>query len=138
MLEIDATFLVTFIIVWILVIVLTKVFYNPVRRTVQSRKTKLDEDRKATEKALENYEKTIIEIEEKLKKAQAAAQATQDKFGQEAIQEKERMLEEISTECRNQIEGAKKELALQLEKLKKDLDSQSRTLAKRIEERLLH
>ena len=138
MLSIDVSLIVIFIIVWILVGVLTKVYYNPVRKIMGKRSSEIEQNKGASQEALEEYEGILQKIEEDLKKAKATARATRERFEREAINEKVKMLEEINQECRSQVEKAKKELDEKVRNLKKELEPQSQQLAERIEKRLLH
>ena len=66
MLSIDATVLVTFTIVWILVIVLSRVFFKPVGRVLGERAARLEKAKNETEATLAGYEEDLRKIEERL------------------------------------------------------------------------
>ncbi len=138
MLQVDLSAIAVFAIVWILVLVLTKVFFKPIQGVVQKREAGLRQDREAGEKAQTEYQASLQKIEDDIKKARSSAYNVRDKFEKEALKEKERMLAEVSKECRSQVEDARKELAKQIEELKTDLKGQSEHLAEKIEKRLLH
>ena len=138
MLSVDASLFVIFLIVWILVVILTKTFFNPIRKVMQDRDKGLDQYRQITEKAAEEYELTILKIEKDIKEAKAEAYAIRDEFEKAAAQEKARMLGEVSQECRIKINEAQKKLKTQAENLKKELETESEMLAEKIEQRLLH
>ena len=138
MLQVDLSAIVVFAIVWILVLVLTKVFFKPIQGVVRKREEGLRQDREAGEKAQSEYENSLQKIEDDLKKARSSAYKVRDKFEKEALKEKERMLAEVSKECRSQVEDARKELTKQIDELKTDLKDQSEQLAEKIEKRLLH
>jgi len=138
MLNIDASLIVVFLTVWVLVAVLKKIFFNPLRKIMGERETKLEEDRKTADKASESFEQTSIQIEEQLRAARAMAKATREKFEHKGLKEKEHILEETNRSCRSQIEEAKEKLNRQLESLKKELEYSSKRLAERIEQRLLN
>jgi len=137
MLSFDASIIIVFLIVWILLVVLTKIFFNPLRKTVGDREAKINHNREAAKKAVESYEQIISKIEESIKATKANARATQERFERESLKEKERMLAEISEECKSKIKQTKEDLEKQLESLKKDLESRSGLLAEKIEQRLL-
>jgi len=137
MLTIDTNLIIVFFIIWVLVAVLSKFFFKPLRKTMEKRKTTLEENRKGTESSLAGYEQTSLQIEEKLRAARAEAQDMRDKFEQEGLRKKELTLEETHEECREQVEEAKKKLNRRLEGLKKELEPRSKQLAQRIEQRLL-
>jgi F-type H+-transporting ATPase subunit b len=124
MIDIDASFIAIFIIVWILVFVLSRVFFNPLRKIMEEREDKVKGRQEAFRESTEVYEKTVYEIEERLKSARILSEQTKDSIKHEALEERERMLEEISTEYRSQVEKAQ-------EKLEKQ------TTSERIEQKLL-
>ena len=69
MLDIDLSFIVVFIIVWILLAVLTRFFFNPLRKVMRSRQDLMDQEKTAAEAALESFEQESIRVEEQLRKA---------------------------------------------------------------------
>jgi F-type H+-transporting ATPase subunit b len=138
MLSVDVGLIVIFVIVWILVFVLNKVYFRPVRRIMGKRDSGVQQDQNATLEALEKYEKNLARIEEELRSAKVAGRDTRERFERDAQKEKEKILAEVSHECRTQVEEAKKELSEKVEQLKKELEPQGRDLAEKIEKRLLH
>ncbi len=137
MIQIDASFLVVFFIVWILVFALSKLFFHPLRKVMKGREDRIQADKEAYQKSMESLDKAAGEIQERIKAASAQSKQIKENFEREALKEKERILAEISTECRSQVEDAKRQLASQAEKLKKHLDAEANGLAKRIEQKLL-
>ena len=138
MLSIDLSVIVIFVIVWILVLVLSKVYFKPVGRVMRQRDGQIQQDQDATQDAMENHAKTLERIEQDLKAAKASARETREKWEREAQKEKERLIDEVSQECRTQVQKAQKELAENVERLKKDLEPRGQDLAKRITKRLLN
>jgi len=138
MLSIDYSVLVIFAIVWILVLVLTKVYFKPLRRVMRERDDKIQQDLDDTQKALEKYDNALGKIEGDLKAAKSAAREIREKFAGEAQKEKEIMIEEISQECRTRVANARKELDEKAERLKEELEPKGKDLADRIAKRLLN
>lgn len=137
MLQVDLSALLVFAIVWILVVVLTRVFFKPIQGIVRKREEGLREDREAGEKARTEVEASLRKIEDDIKQARSSNYRIRDTFEKEALKEKEQMLSEVSRECRSQVEEARKELTQQVDALKVDLKGQSEQLAEMIEKRLL-
>ena len=137
MLQIDPSIILVIAIVWVLVLVLTKTVFNPIRRVMRDRDEGLATDREAGERAEQEYTSSLQQIEEDVKKARAAAYAIQDSLEKEALIEKEKMLAEVSKECRAQVDEARQELQKQVKDLKSDLKQESARLAGKIEEKLL-
>jgi F-type H+-transporting ATPase subunit b len=138
MLAVDATLLIVFFVVWILLFVLKKVFFNPLQNIMSKREETIESNLKAIEEAKTQYEANIQKIEENLKAARLAAKETQEKFAVEAQSEKEQMLSEIGQECRAKVNEAKGQLEKKVDELKRDLASESKILSEKIEKRLLH
>lgn len=137
MLQIDVSLIVVFLIVWVLVFFLSRLFFNPLRKIMQERNDKIQGGSEAHRKSTETYEQTVNEIEERLKSARALSQQAMEKMEREAAAERERLLAEISEESRHKVEEAKKQLEDQIIGLKRKLESDASDLAERMERRLL-
>jgi len=137
MIDIDASFIAIFIIVWIVVFVLSRLFFNPLRKIMEEREAKVKGRQEAFQESTEVYEKTICEIEERLKSARVLSEQTKDNLKHEALKKRERMLGEISTEYRSQVEKAQEKLEKQTTSLRRELGAEAKLLAERIEQKLL-
>lgn len=137
MLQIDVSLIVVFLIVWVLVFFLSRLFFNPLRKILQERNEIIQGDSEAQRKSTETCEQTVNEIEERLKSARALSQQAMEKIEREAAAERERLLAEISEESRHKVEEAKKQLEDQIIGLKRKLESDASDLAERMERRLL-
>ena len=137
MIDIDASFIAIFIIVWIIVFVLSRLFFNPLRKIMEEREAKVKGRQEAFQESTEVYEKTVCEIEERLKSARILSEQTKDNLKHEALKKRERMLEEISAEYRSQVEKAQKKLEKQTTSLRRELSAEAKFLAERIEQKLL-
>jgi F0F1-type ATP synthase membrane subunit b/b' len=71
MININASLLVVFLIVWILVFALSKLFFNPLRKIMKERSDKIQGNRKGFQKSSEAFEQTASEIEKRIKSAEA-------------------------------------------------------------------
>lgn len=137
MLQIDPSIILVIAIVWVLVVVLTKTVFNPIRRVMRDRNEGIATDREAGNQAELKYESSLRRIEEDIKKARAAAYSIQDSLEKEALKEKEKLLAEVSRACRAQVDEAQQELQKQVQDLKSGLKQESARLAEKIEEKLL-
>lgn len=138
MLSIDASFIAVFLIVWILVLALSKVFFKPVMRLMSDRNARIKADIDTARNTLTVAEQDLQEIETRLKAARSEAAAVREAAEIEALKNKARMLDELGEDGRAQILKAKQELERETERLKQELRSQTELLAEKIEERLLH
>ncbi len=137
MISIDSSFVIVFLIVWILVFALSKLFFNPLRRIMKERDDSIQGNKEAFRKTMEDFEQTASEIEKRVRSAEAQSLQIKEKFERDALEQRERIIAEISAEYRAQVEKAKEKLESQTEALKEELSSQAERLAKRIEQKLL-
>jgi F-type H+-transporting ATPase subunit b len=133
----NAMAIVIFLIVWILVLVLTRVFFKPVLRILDERSGRIARDKAAAAASLGSYESDLRRIEEGLKEARAAADAVRSAAETEAFKEKSRLVREVQAEGRAEVEKAKQELLREMDALKKELDARAAELAETIEKRIL-
>ncbi|MFO7733727.1 MAG: ATP synthase F0 subunit B [Candidatus Aminicenantes bacterium] len=138
MLSIDASAIVIFAIVWVLVLVLGKIFFKPITRILDARAGRMARDQAAASEALEAYDRDLRRIEESLKEARAAADGIREKAELEALKEKSRLVREVQAAGRAEVEKAKEELARQVEALKAELETRSGEFAEKIEKRILN
>jgi F-type H+-transporting ATPase subunit b len=134
----DATVLITFAIVWILVIVLSRVFFKPIGRVLGERAARLEKARTETEATLAGCEEDLRKIEERLREARAASDTLWEQTESQALKEKSRLIQDIQAETRAQTEKARQELEREVERLKKELDARSGELSEDIERRLMN
>jgi F-type H+-transporting ATPase subunit b len=137
MLSINATALVVFAVVWILVLVLTRIFFKPILRVLDERAARIAKDKEAAEGARKASEADLKRIEDGLKEARASAAAIRNTAETEALKDKGRVVREVQAEGRAEVEKAKAELAREIETLKKELDKHTEEIAQTIEKRIL-
>jgi F-type H+-transporting ATPase subunit b len=138
MLSVNATVLITFVLVWVLVLILSRVFFKPVGRILAERQARLDKAKAETDAALAAAQEDLRRIEERLKEARAASDAIWDRAESESLKEKGRIVQELQAETRAQVEKARQDLEREVERLKKELDAQTERLAGDIERRILN
>ncbi len=133
----DATVIVTFVLVWVLVLILSRVFFKPVGRILAERQARLDQAKAETDRALAAAQEDLQRIEDRMKEARAASDAIWDQAESESLKEKSRIVQELQAETRAQVEKARRDLEHEVERLKKELDAQTERLAGDIERRIL-
>jgi len=138
MLQIDATAFIVFFIVWILVFVLSRVFWRPMIKVIRDRNAQIDGDGEASRKTRIAYEQGLQEIDQTLKSARLAAEKTRETLEVEALKEKSRLLTEASTMAKGEIEKARAALLEEISRLKQELETETGRLADQIEKRLLN
>lgn len=137
-LKIDLTFLVTFFIIWILVFILSRIFFRPMTKIIQDRDAQIQGDKASSQNDLDARERSLEKIDRTLKSARQAAEKRREEIEGEAFKEKNRLIAEVSAASRRQIEQAKAKLNEDLVRLKKELSGEAESLAERIEKRLLN
>ena len=137
MIKIDATALIVFAVVWILVLILTRIFFKPILRILDERAARIARDKAAEDGARSASDADLKRIEDGLKEARAAAEAIRNTAEADALKDKSRLVREVQAEGRAQVEKAKAELLREMGALKKDLDKRSEEIAATIEKRIL-
>ena len=138
LITVNWTIVITFALVWILAIVLTRVFFKPVGRILEDRASRIDGDKDAARRTADQIEADLRSIDDRLKQARAASDAAWAKAELEALKDKSRLVQEIQAESRAQVEKAKRELAEEIERLKATIDAQTGEIAENIERRVLN
>ncbi len=138
MLQIDATFIVIFFVVWILVFILSRVFWKPMVKVVRDRESQVSGDKESFDKNTEACKLGLLEIDKTLASARAAAERARDDIEIEALKEKSRIITESGSLAREEIEKAKAVLQAEISRLKRELEIEAGRLADRIEQRLLN
>lgn len=138
MLSIDITFTVIFLLVWVFVLILSKVFFKPVGRMMEERGSGSRENREAARKALDAYAQGLRKIEEDLKEAKAASDRIREALETEALKERSRLLSDLNTESRRQVEKARAEINGEVDRLKSELAGEAERLAGEVERKVLN
>ena len=138
MLQIDASFLVIFTIIWILLFILKRIFWNPMTRLVKDRDRGIENDRESSRMGLKEYEQGLQKFDSTLKSARLAAEKIKEDLETEALKEKARILAEAGAAAKVEIDKARTALEKETTRLKKDLGSEAVRLAEQIERRLLN
>jgi F-type H+-transporting ATPase subunit b len=137
-LKIDLTFLVTFFIIWILVFILSRIFFKPMTKIIQDRDAQIQGDKASSQNDMDARQQSLEKIDRTLKSARQAAEKRREEIEGEALEEKNRLITEVGTASKRQIEQAKVKLNGDLVRLKKELSGEAESLAERIEKRLLN
>src|SRR5512137_2950227 len=137
MLEIDGTVVITFAVLWILVLVLNKIFFKPLQKIRTDRDSLLQGDRDGARAAADACASSLQSVDQALRDARTAAERLRSELEAEAIREKGRLLSEAGAAAKGEIEAARGEIGRQISGLKAELKAQAEGLAEQIERRLL-
>jgi F-type H+-transporting ATPase subunit b len=138
MLQIDATFIVVFLIVWTLVVVLSRTFWKPIIKVMRDREAGILDDGAAHRKNMEAYEQNLQEVERTLKSARMAAEKIREELEVEAMREKSALLADVNAVSKQEMDRGKSGLRQEISRAKMELASEAGRLAEQIERRLLH
>jgi len=137
MLDIDATVIITFALVWILVIVLSKVFFKPLRKVMDEREHRLKGDLNKAQSALDESARRLRDVENGLRAARLEAEDIRNRIELEALREKSRLAAETGAAAKAQIEQARAAFEAEVDRLKSELRAEAEPLAAKIEEKLV-
>jgi len=73
MLDLDSSILMVFALIWILMMILNRLFFRPVGKVIQERESKIEQDNQEIERLTEDLEAKTQRIESMLKAAQKDA-----------------------------------------------------------------
>ena len=138
MLSIDITFAVIFLLVWALVLILSRVFFKPVGRMMEERRSRSRENKEAARKALDALTQDLRKIEESLKEAKAASEKIRESLEIEALKERTRLLSDLHVESRRQVEKAREEINGEISRLKSELAGEVERLSGEVERKVLN
>lgn len=138
MLSIDLTFAVIFLLVWVLVLILSRVFFKPVGRMMEERGSRSRENKEAARKALDALTQDLRKIEESLKEAKAASDKIRESLEIEALKERTRLLSDLHAESRRQVEKAREEITEEIGRLKSELAGEIERLSGEVERKVLN
>ncbi len=97
-LKIDLTFLVTFFIIWILVFILSRIFFKPMTKIIQDRDAQIQGDKASSQNDLDARERSLEKIDGTLKAARQSAEKRREEIEGEAFKEKNRLIAEVSAQ----------------------------------------
>lgn len=137
MLDIDATVIVTFVLVWVLVLVLTKVFFRPLRKVMDEREEKLRGDLGRAQSALDETARRLREVETGLRAARQEAEDIRAQIEMEALKEKSKLVAEAGAAAKSEIDNARAAFEAEVARLKEELRAEAGPLAAKIEEKLM-
>jgi F-type H+-transporting ATPase subunit b len=138
MLSIDFTFAVIFFLVWVLVLILSRVFFKPVGRMMEERGSRFRENKEAVRKALDALTQDLRKIEESLKEAKASSDMIRESLEIEALKERTRLLSDLRAESRKQVEKAREEINGEIGRLKSELAGEVERLSGEVERKALN
>ena len=92
MLSIDGSALVVFAIIWVLVFILTRVFFNPLRKIRAERERHVRRGEEEAQSSQAEYDRSLQKIDQAVRQAKVEAEQARDHLAAEAGREKNQMI----------------------------------------------
>ncbi len=136
-LNLDNTFFVEFVIIAVLFLVLSKVYFEPFLKLFEVRHKRTISDREAAEQLMQQAQNKLEEYKRLLSEERLAARKTYEEALTQAKKQEAIVLAEAREEAKKITQDAADSVNLQRDRLKKQLDSVVEEVAQGISEKLL-
>jgi F-type H+-transporting ATPase subunit b len=134
MLDLDASVLMVFALIWILMVILNRLFFRPVGKVIGERETKIERDNREIERLSKDLEIKTQRIEIMLREAQKESALLRE----ELIRKGEKAKEQIVTAARDQAKELfnrkMAELEQEIEETEQKMISEIASFSKQIRE----
>ena len=137
LIEINWTLGVQLISFLLLLAVLYKLMYRPLLAALEGRTTAIQQQLAEAQAAREEAQRQLGAMEERIRTAQAEAQALRERALREAAELRERLSAEARQEATRLIEAAQAQIAQEVRRARTELRAEVGTLAIQIAERLV-
>ena len=137
MISVDATALVIMALVFALVLVLKNLFFEPLARTIETRKERIDRAARAWNEAQETIRSAAAEVAGAVTAARNEGYGLLDRARSEAMAKARAELDSSREEAQSQVRDGKKQLAEASERAVFELEGQADGLARSLAGRIL-
>lgn len=127
----------TFILVWILFFYISRIFLNPLHKTLHQRRESTEGLRKAAEERIGQAEQKTAEYQQALQAHSADIYRQQEQDHQRALERRTEILRQARQSAEEQIGRARQEIQQQVEEAKKVLQKESEQMAQWITRTIL-
>jgi len=114
MLNLDASLFFVALLVWLLMIVLNRIFFKPVGQVIMQRESKIENESNRIESMTREIEEKTQQIEKKLREAQKKFAATKEDLIKKGEEAREQRLIEARIESQKLFETKMNELDVQV------------------------
>ncbi len=136
MVNLNASLFAVLAIFWVTMLVLKKLYFEPYRRVMEEREKYLQERRKRTSRAIEEYEKKLALLEKKLDEARKEAALIREEIVKKAEEEREKLLTATKEQVHRLIEQAKANMEKQSLEARNWIEQNAERIAEEIKRRL--
>jgi F-type H+-transporting ATPase subunit b len=137
LIEVNWTLGVQLISFLLLLLVLYKLMYRPLLGALEGRTAAIQQQLAEAQAAREEAHQALGAMEERIRAAQAEAQALRERALREAAELRERLSAEARQEAARLIEGAQAQVSQEVRRARAELRAEVGTLATQIAERLI-
>jgi len=137
LISVDATALVIMALVFALVLVLKSLFFEPLARTMEIRKERIDRAAQAWDDAQRTIRAAAAEVTGAVTAARNEGYGLLDRARTEALAKARAELESSREKAQNQLNEAKRELAASSDRAVRELEGQADALARSLASRIL-
>ena len=127
----------TFLLVWVLYLYVTRVFFRPLQETLSKRHHATDGMRTAAESSIAEAEKKTAQYEESLQSARAELYQQQEQERQKAIERRAEIVQRARTQAEEMVARARQEIEKDVEEAKKRLATETEPMAQSISRAIL-
>ena len=137
MISVDATAFVIMALVFALVLVLKSLFFEPLARTMETRRERIDRAARAWDEAQKTIRAASSEVTTAVTAARNEGYGLLDRARAEALAMARAGLDASREDAQKQLGEAKKELAEASDRAVRELEAQAETLARSLASRIL-
>jgi F-type H+-transporting ATPase subunit b len=134
--EVNYTLLIQIANFLILLVVLNRLLYRPLRRIIKERREKFDAFQNEVEGLTDKVERTKKEIEQQLAEARRSGFSKKDEIKSQGLEEEKAIVEKANEQAEAKIQEIKDRIASEISQarqaLKSELDAFSRELAQKV------
>jgi F-type H+-transporting ATPase subunit b len=137
LIEVNWTLAVQLVSFLLLLVVLTKLLYRPLLGALEGRTAAIQQQLAEAQAAREEAQRALGAMEERIRTAQADAQALRERALREAAELRDRLSAEARQEAARLIEGAQAQVSQEVRRARAELRAEVGVLATQIAERLI-
>jgi len=137
LIEVNWTLAVQLVSFLLLLIVLSKLLYRPLLGALEGRSAAIQQQLAEAQAAREEAQRALGAMEERIRAAQADAQALRERALREAAELRDRLSAEARQEAARLIEGAQAQVSQEVRRARAELRAEVGVLATQIAERLI-
>lgn len=127
----------TFLLVWVLYLYVTRVFFRPLQETLSKRHHATDGMREAAESSIAEAEKKTAQYEERLQSARAELYQQQEQERQKAIEQRAEIVQRARTQAEETVARARQDIERDVAEAKKRLATETEPIAQSISRAIL-